>query len=215
MQLFLVNYDTHYEIEQLSRMFFRGLTVTKTDSMPQLPDSEYILIENKGGSFDISASNLTGSIFACYTLGMVGFALLDLMAKAYYAMGKTRVPLIVNLAVIAANFVCNALILRLAPNTAFVAAGTTVVMTLGGAALIAVFFRRSFRVVFSVRRIVRCTLASAVIYAVLSVVSGVLVAADDSKLMLVVKCGALGVAAFGIYVLLMGHDLIIKKGNRT
>ena len=54
MQLFLVNYDTHYEIEQLSRMFFRGLTVTKTDSMPQLPDSEYILIENKGGSFDIS-----------------------------------------------------------------------------------------------------------------------------------------------------------------
>lgn len=169
----------------------------------------------EGGSFDVSASNLTGRIFACYTLGMVGFALLDLMAKAYYAMGKTRVPLIVNLAVIAANFVCNALILRLAPNTALVAAGTTVVMTLGGAALIAAFFRRSFRVVFSVRRIVRGTLASAVIYAALSVASGVLVAADDSKLMLVVKCGALGVAAFGIYILLMGHDLIIKKGNRT
>ena len=54
MQLFLVNYDTHYEIEQLSRMFFRSLTVVKSDSIPQLPDDKYILIENNGGSFDIS-----------------------------------------------------------------------------------------------------------------------------------------------------------------
>jgi len=55
MQLFLVNYDTHYEIEQLSRMFFRGLTVTKTDNIPQMPGNNYILIVNNGGSFDISA----------------------------------------------------------------------------------------------------------------------------------------------------------------
>ncbi|MBQ8604918.1 MAG: coproporphyrinogen dehydrogenase HemZ [Oscillospiraceae bacterium] len=54
MQLFLVNYDTHYEIEQLSRMFFRELTVIKTDSLPQLPEDDYILIVNKSGSFDIS-----------------------------------------------------------------------------------------------------------------------------------------------------------------
>ena len=56
MQLFLINYDTHYEIEQLSRMFFRELTVTKTADRPQLPEDDYILIENKGGSFDISIS---------------------------------------------------------------------------------------------------------------------------------------------------------------
>ena len=45
MQLFLINYDTHYEIEQLSRMFFRGLTVEKLAEKPELPQQDYILIE--------------------------------------------------------------------------------------------------------------------------------------------------------------------------
>lgn len=165
----------------------------------------------EGGSFDLTASNLTGNIFACYTLGMVGFALLDLLAKAYYAMGKTRVPLIVNIAVIAANFVCNALVLWLVPSTTLVALATAAVMTLGGIALIAVFFRGVFRSVFSVKRIVRSTLASAVIYVVLFVVSPAIVSAGDGKVMLVLKCGVLGVVAFGIYLLLMGRDLIVKK----
>ena len=62
MQLFLVNYDTHYEIEQLSRMFFRGLTVTKTDSLPQLPEDEYILIENKGGAFSLAVCTGKGCV---------------------------------------------------------------------------------------------------------------------------------------------------------
>lgn len=54
MQLFLVNYDTHYEIEQLSRMFFRQLTVLKHTDTPALPDTDYILIEKTGNGFDIS-----------------------------------------------------------------------------------------------------------------------------------------------------------------
>ncbi len=56
MELFLINYDTHYEIEQLSRMFFRRLTLTKTDSCPVLPAGDYILIQNKNGSFDLKIS---------------------------------------------------------------------------------------------------------------------------------------------------------------
>lgn len=165
----------------------------------------------EGGSFDLTASNLTGTIFACYTLGMIGFALLDLLAKAYYAMGKTKVPLIVNIAVIVANFVFNALVLWLVPSTTLVAGATALVMTLGGIALIAAFFKGIFRTVFSIRRIVRSTAASAVIYAVLAVASNPVVSAGDGKLMLVLKCGALGVAAFGVYLLLMGRDLLVKK----
>ncbi|MBP0980205.1 MAG: coproporphyrinogen dehydrogenase HemZ [Oscillospiraceae bacterium] len=53
MQLFLINYDTHYEIEQLSRMFFRQLTVEKLDTAPELPDTDYILIEKTEVGFDI------------------------------------------------------------------------------------------------------------------------------------------------------------------
>ncbi len=56
MELFLINYDTHYEIEQLSRMFFRSLTLTKAEVCPVLPDDDYILIQNKNGSFDLKIS---------------------------------------------------------------------------------------------------------------------------------------------------------------
>ena len=62
MQLFLVNYDTHYEIEQLSRMFFRQLTVEKLDKTPALPATDYILIEKTDSGFDISV-NLGGNVY--------------------------------------------------------------------------------------------------------------------------------------------------------
>ncbi len=52
MQLFLVNYDTHYEIEQLSRMFFKGLTVEKSEKIPPLPGQDYILIVKTETGFD-------------------------------------------------------------------------------------------------------------------------------------------------------------------
>ena len=63
MQLFLVNYDTHYEIEQLSRMFFRQLTVEKLDKTPALPATDYILIEKTDSGFDISI-NCGGNAYA-------------------------------------------------------------------------------------------------------------------------------------------------------
>ena len=56
MQLFLINYDTHYEIEQLSRMFFRGLTVEKLAEKP-----DYILVEKTDTGFDISV-NFGGTV---------------------------------------------------------------------------------------------------------------------------------------------------------
>ena len=52
MQLFLVNYDTHYEIEQLTRMFFKELTVEKSSEVPQLPRQDYILIEKTASGFE-------------------------------------------------------------------------------------------------------------------------------------------------------------------
>ena len=61
MQLFLINYDTHYEIEQLSRMFFRGLTVEKLAEKPELPQQDYILIEKTGTGFDIGV-NFGGTV---------------------------------------------------------------------------------------------------------------------------------------------------------
>ncbi len=53
MELFLINYDKHYEIEQLSRMFFKPLAVTKCETLPEnTPADNYIIIENKAGNFN-------------------------------------------------------------------------------------------------------------------------------------------------------------------
>ena len=60
MQLFLVNYDTHYEIEQLSRMFFKGLTVEKCADIPPLPGQDYILIVKTDSGFDYTV-NIKGT----------------------------------------------------------------------------------------------------------------------------------------------------------
>lgn len=62
MQLFLINYDTHYEIEQLSRMFFRGLTVEKLAHKPELPQDGYIIIEKTDAGFKLDLSH-NGKIF--------------------------------------------------------------------------------------------------------------------------------------------------------
>lgn len=158
----------------------------------------------EGGSFTPESSALTGAVFARYALGMVGFALLDLLAKAYYAMGDTRVPLLVNLGVLAGNFLLNLVLTALFPAPGALAAGTALAMTLGGAALLVWFLRKQPGVLHPLRLAAGAAL-SAALYAGLNLASGALVGPGDSKLALVVKCGALGAAGLLLYLLPMGR----------
>ena len=57
----------------------------------------------------------------------------------------------------------------------------------------------------SPRRLAAGAGLSAALYVALDLASGALVGAYDSKLMLVVKCGALGAAGLLLYLLLMGR----------
>ena len=158
----------------------------------------------EGGSFDAGSSALTGRVFACYALGMVGFALLDLMAKACYAMQNTRMPLIVNGGVLAGNWVLNLILMRLQPTPGALAAGTALVMTLGGVVLFAVFMRGRMRQALHPLRLARGVVLSVLLYAGLNAAGDMLVGAEDGKLMLVVKCGALGLAGLAAYLALAG-----------
>ncbi len=54
MQLFLINYDTHYEIEQLTRMFFRNLTLIKSSEIPTETETDFILIEKIDDAFTMN-----------------------------------------------------------------------------------------------------------------------------------------------------------------
>ena len=158
----------------------------------------------EGGSFTPESSALTGMVFARYALGMVGFALLDLLAKAYYAMQDTRAPLVVNLGVLGGNFILNLVLLELFPSPGALAVGTALAMTLGGVVLLLLFLRGRRGVLHPLRLAAGAGL-SAALYVALDLASGALVGAYDSKLMLVVKCGALGAAGLLLYLLLMGR----------
>lgn len=159
----------------------------------------------EGGSFTPESSALTGMVFARYALGMVGFALLDLLAKAYYAMHDTRAPLAVNAAVLAVNFLLNLLLMRLFPTPGALAAGTALAMTAGGAALLLLFLRGRVRQVLHPLRLAAGTALSVLLYLALDLASGALVGPADGKLMLVVKCGAMGAAGLAAYLLVMGR----------
>lgn len=159
----------------------------------------------EGGSFTADSTSLTGMVFARYALGMVGFALLDLLAKAYYAMHDTRAPLLVNLGVLGGNFLLNLLLMALCPTPGALAVATALMLTLGGVVLLLLFLRGKVRGVLHPLRLLAGAVLSVILYVGLALASNALLGVADGKLMLVVKCGALGAVALGIYLLLMGR----------
>lgn len=156
--------------------------------------TDIIRVIFEGGSFTAESTAVTGSIFARYALGMSAFAVLDLLNKAYYAMKKTLVPLVINLGVLVLNLVLN----RVFHTDTGVAAATSLALTLGALVMTLQLFRG--------RGIVRATpllkglAATAVMALVLYGGHALLVTAADSKLMLVVKCGLTGVVGCVVYV---------------
>lgn len=167
----------------------------------------------EGGSFSADASFMTGRVFACYALGMVGFALLDLVAKAYYALGRTTAPLLVNVSVVVANILLNKLLICAGMSVYAVAAVTALVMSVGGAVLAAVFCKGT-KGVFCGLRIAKSVVLSAVMFGVLHISHDLFINASDAKIMLVLKCAVIGIVSAAVYGLIMYRDIksSIKEG---
>ena len=154
----------------------------------------------EGGNFTAESSASTGAIFSIYALSMAGFCALDILSRAYYTMERTLAPLLVNAAVLVCNWGLNQLLgSRLGgPGLAL---GTTISITLGGLVLAVLLLRRIGGV--RVLPLVKSLAATLVTGGALWWVTDLVLTGDESKLMLVVKCGGLGVAAAGVYALLM------------
>ena len=133
---------------------------------------------------------------------MSAFAVLDLLNKAYYAMKKTLVPLLINLGVLALNIVLN----RVFRTDTGVAAATSIALTIGALAMIAQLFRGTgiVRLVPLLKGLAATAAMSLVLYGG----HALLVTADESKLMLVVKCGLTGVAGCAVY---LGVSLLLRQ----
>ncbi len=156
--------------------------------------TDIIRVIFESGSFTAESTAMTGSIFARYALGMSAFAVLDLLNKAYYAMKKTLVPLLINLGVLALNVALN----RVFYTDTGVAAATSLALTIGALAMICQLFRGTGIVRFV--PLAKGLAATAAMAFVLYGGRALLVTGDDSKLMLVVKCGFTGAVGCVVYV---------------
>lgn len=162
--------------------------------------TDIIRVIFESGSFTRESTRITGNIFMMYAFGMCGFSALDLLNKAYYAMKKTLVPLLINLGILLANLLINNLF-GTAPG---VALATSIAITLGAIAMAAQLFRGSGVLRFGA--LLKGVAATAVMYGVLYGGHALLINGGESKLMLVVKCVLIGgvgcVVYFGVSLLL-------------
>lgn len=168
--------------------------------------TDIIRVIFESGSFTGESTAITGNIFMMYAFGMCGFSAIDLLNKAYYAMKKTLVPLLVNLWILLMNLVLNSMF-HTGPG---VALATSAALTLGAVIMAAQLFRGSGVARFL--PLVKGIAATAVMYGVLRGGHALLVNGAESKLMLVVKCvlvGAVGcVVYFGVSALLRQEQVV-------
>lgn len=159
-----------------------------------------VIFEN--GSFTAESTAITGNIFGKYALGMSAFAVLDLLNKAYYAMKKTLMPLVINLGILVLNLVFNGFF----TNGPGVALATSAALTVGALVMTAQLFhgRKIVRIV----PLLKGLAATAAMCVVLYGGHALLVNGLESKIMLVIKCGLLGVAGCIVYVIV---SLVLRQ----
>lgn len=157
--------------------------------------TDIIRVIFESGSFTAESTEVTGNIFGMYALGMSAFAVLDLLNKAYYAMKKALVPLLINLGILVLNLILNSLF----DTGSGVALATSAAITVGALVMIAELFRgrRIVRIVPLAKGLAAAGAMAVVLYGG----HALLVNGLESKLMLVIKCGALGAAGCVVYVL--------------
>lgn len=97
----------------------------------------------EGGDFNTHNALLSGGVFSMYTLGLAGFLILDLLSKAYFAMGRPLPPIGMATAVLGICVGSNALFAHFMPAwPQLLAFGTSVGFLLVGGVAYSSFARK-------------------------------------------------------------------------
>jgi peptidoglycan biosynthesis protein MviN/MurJ (putative lipid II flippase) len=137
--------------------------------------------------------------------------MLDILNKAYYAMGKTLVPLCVTAGVLAFSFGCNALCARLFPQRPeLLALGTALGFLLGGSGMY-LGFSRTEGVKMPWKQLFWGVICSLITGAAAFLLYNRLVSPDAAKLALVAQCVAIGGVAMVLYLIAMGPMVPTKE----
>lgn len=150
----------------------------------------------QSGSFTADATAQTAGIFMMYAIGMAGFSLIDLLNKAFFTMEKVGVPLAISLCIIGGNFLLDS---AFGAGDRMLALTTSIAMTAGAAVTILALFRKD-RELVDLRPALKSLVASAVMGAAALGLRELVLNGSEGKIMLVIKCGAIGVVGLAVYV---------------
>ncbi len=111
------------------------LTIPSSVGLVVLGDSMIAAIY-QGRRFEAYDTHQTAVALSCYAVGLAGYAAIKILAPAFYALGRARVPMLVSLASIAINFAAAFSMIRWAGlRQAGLALATSGVSLFGAAAL--------------------------------------------------------------------------------
>lgn len=151
----------------------------------------------ESGNFTPEVTAVTTQIFTVYVLGMAGFAVVDLINKAFFTMERSLPPLLISLGTVGLNLVLNR---AFGQTGQMIALTTAISMTVGAAATLYVMFRREKVLTFT--PILKSLAASLVMGLAAWGLKSMFVSMSDGKLLLILKCGAIGVVSLGIFLVL-------------
>jgi putative peptidoglycan lipid II flippase len=129
--------------EALSATLRRGLQMVLFLTVPStvglaLLARPIIRLIFEHGRFSAHATTQTARALSGYAVGLVAYSAIKVVAPAFYALGRTRVPLLASLSAVAANLVWNFLTFRSLGHVGL-ALGTSVAATVNLAVLLIAF----------------------------------------------------------------------------
>ena len=88
------------------------------------------------GAFDSYATKMTSIALACYSVGMIGFALRDVIGKVFYSIQDTKTPMINGTISVIINIILNIILIRFLGH-----AGLALATSISALICIVLFFR--------------------------------------------------------------------------
>ncbi|MGX8699273.1 MAG: lipid II flippase MurJ, partial [bacterium] len=149
----------------------------------------------ESGSFTAENTAETASIFRMYALGMAGFSAIDILSKAFFAMDKRAVPLAVSLGVVASTWGLN---LAFGLSGAMLALTTAGSLTLGAGITAVILFRGEK--LADLRDMGKSLVAALLMGLAAWGLRSLFVSGLEGKVVMVMKCGLIGVVALAVYV---------------
>lgn len=157
----------------------------------------------EGGAFTAESVEITGKALFCYSFGMVGYAVCEVLNKSFYALSDGKTPMITSIIGIGVNFIAAAMLVGVLKLGVGGLALASAVSSLTIAACLMIMINKRCRGVITRKFIfntVKILICGAAAYAVASAVDIFAARIDGTKLMTLVRLCLCALPATVVYL---------------